>query len=291
MLRMRRHFRTRRLKAWIERWSGLALADAVNVSIFVLTIVSLMLAAAGVGVAYLTLLDAHESGIEEENNIKAEVKTLHAVQQGIENQESVLSKSLDVSRKQQEATNASVDVARKELETLKQQTALQSALPEPKLVVGCQSIQYPERNRTKLEVYTPMRLSTVYAFLRSIDCNLSIKNIGKITLQGGYLRVQISGVHMNQRHVADQERALFLTGVSGGDGRGHSTAGFLDILQNRPILPAGEEGDVWRLSLLDDVNEIYIACKFGGANFPEREEDFTLEVRDAKDGKMWGSEQ
>jgi hypothetical protein len=55
-----------RIKDWVEEKSGLQLGDALNVSLFILTIVSFLVAVGGVYVAYITLVEARESGKSQE---------------------------------------------------------------------------------------------------------------------------------------------------------------------------------------------------------------------------------
>jgi hypothetical protein len=66
----------RDLKRLIERITGLSLADAINVAIFLLTIFSLLMAALGVWVAKRTLDDAKASGKEQTERGKEELDQL-----------------------------------------------------------------------------------------------------------------------------------------------------------------------------------------------------------------------
>ena len=120
MRRLIRHKATGHLKEWIARTAGLSVADAVNVAIFALTLVSLVLAGAGVVVAYWTLKDAHESGEQQKKDLADERSVLQQLQGGISAQEKTLSDNLSVAENQQKMLNKTIEVATGQLKVMQE---------------------------------------------------------------------------------------------------------------------------------------------------------------------------
>jgi hypothetical protein len=84
----------------MQRITGLSLADAINVAIFLLTIFSLIMAALGVPVAQRTLDDAKTTGKEQTESAEQELKQLASASKSLEILQSEIQEQQSVVKEQ-----------------------------------------------------------------------------------------------------------------------------------------------------------------------------------------------
>jgi hypothetical protein len=272
-----------RVKVWIERWSGLSLSDAVNVAVFILTIVSLVLAAAGVVVAVLTLKDAHDSGVQQTRSLESERAALLGVQKGITDQEAILSGNLEAAKKEEEALTENVNIAREQLKALNAQDVRLSESPRVQASMRClgdgDDVEYDDPPPRGQQWTGDLRVNSS----GSITCAFEIKNFGTAPLNAAYLRV---GVHGFSFPDTDHAIALSYTTMLGHsqvefgmEPESGNTAKWVDLIKDAQIFPhADDEPVTWTLSIPDGVTTVQFEFEYGGSNYAEHDYGYVIDV-------------
>jgi hypothetical protein len=200
---------TRSFKGRIEDTAGLPLGDVLNLALFTLTIVSLVLAATGVGVAWVTYKDAQISGQKQEAALNSAAQslatartTLEASQQRLTQMNESVQQNIAVAKEQQKQLSASVALSKAQLSTLQKQVEIASRVPEIAVDVMCMDWEFPW---TRVTARTEKGLTSLAdrtrpanpgpggeSFVAKVDkngvihCGVYIRNFGKVRLSNAH---------------------------------------------------------------------------------------------------------
>jgi hypothetical protein len=236
--------RMQMLKKWIEAKTGLPLGDAVNVALFGLTVVSLLLAGAGVIVAYVTLKEARDSGKDQK-----------AV--------------LDASRNALESSVKSLSGLQSQI------SQIASRKPEPSVYVVCGPtggnagfLLIPDAKGFTSGLLEVHNVHT--DFRRRMSCQFRLNNYGSGPLEGGFLGVTFGGCHgleasggptdvqfrkSTNAQWQNAEKPIHLIDdmfVSPAPGERLETAKFIDLLIGK------------------DCKHLVLSYRYGGRNYQEQ---------------------
>jgi hypothetical protein len=158
-------------KRYVEHNVGISLGDAVNLALFALTITSLLIALAGVGIAWITYVEASKSGKNQERDLKSAADSLFTAktsldasntqltalnnqlatsiliqksqQANLETAVSLSNRQLQQLQQQQKNVQSGLEISASQLAQLKKQTEIASRRPDGTMVVYCDPAELP----------------------------------------------------------------------------------------------------------------------------------------------------
>ncbi len=218
---------SRSFKSRIETASGLSLTDLLNVALFTLTIASLLLAASGVAVAWITYKDAQVSGEKQEAALNSAAQSLATARQSLESTEKrlaemddALKQNITIAKDEQKNLSASVALSKVQLSTLQKQVEIASRAPDVVLFVFCsaRSFKNPLADTVPFLIENGVALPVDPVTLREkrgpsegklhidqddlVTCACALKNRGKMPLTNAYIRAAFAP-HVDKYGVSD----------------------------------------------------------------------------------------
>jgi|HubBroStandDraft_1064217.scaffolds.fasta_scaffold20146_1 hypothetical protein len=193
-----------RLKDLVEKRTGLALGDALNLSLFVLTLVSLVFAAAGLAIAIIAYVDAEKSGKAQEtqleksaNSLTSATSTLDASKIELRAINESLDKSIGIAKRQQENLDASLKLSSAQLDALHTQNEIASRAPRVMVAVSCAPNVFEAIDNEKPAFLRPIEASkhipSIAVRLKDdseLVCLIQLVNQGKAKLTRAYLKAE-----------------------------------------------------------------------------------------------------
>jgi len=185
-----------RLTRTAERWFGVPLGDLLNLALFILTVVSLVIAFAGTYIAYVTLRDARASGAQQEKALKdsqeALARSSESLQQVLEltsAQQQRLERQIEIAKKQQNLLGEDVVTAKSQLEIVKKEHAEQERIaslkPDMDFILICDGIDLVQKMRTHWSEKQKLRVSAG----ENAPCILNLRNTGSDVLRNAHFSI------------------------------------------------------------------------------------------------------
>ena len=171
--------------------NGLSLGDAVNVALFVLTLVSLYFAWQGVRLAKIAIADAHtqsaKASQEQDVQFREQMQQLKASSNSLDEARSLLGSQSEILRKLQHISQHQLkDLNAQETRIRKQE----SARPIPDMWGGCNGtlfLNVPESGKALIDSETLKRQSP-----GSLNCFIRLANHGNDELKNVTLQIAIA---------------------------------------------------------------------------------------------------
>ena len=266
------------LKSVIEQRSGLALGDAVNVALFVLTVVSLFLAVLGVVIAILTLRDARKSGDAQLELLKQSRQSLASAETSLSKQNGILSSNLALNEVEQGTLTQSLSLATQQLGILSSQNAREAEFaarrPRASLRVSCgsQSDRFESRQiDEKLDMKHGYQenVSVRLNEERIMRCDFDLENNGTAVLSEGFVEFTLekfdndnSGSAALSYRIANSN-SEFLT----------VETRLIPLFQHVQVFPASDglrrrEGTWLEVKVPAGVGRVRLLWRYGGSNQP-----------------------
>jgi hypothetical protein len=184
-----------RTKEWVEAKSGLTFGDALNVSLFLLTVISFVVAVGGVLIAYVTLAYSITSGKEQEDATNQAASALIAVKNQLMDQKGILDESLKAAKQEDELLTQSTLKAKEMAAALRKIEEQPNAVPIVSARISCHNIDDRRPRQTEPlvawtdEVRFGLRGVSHNGYLRlrpgeKYFCTLIVRNIGDRILDG-----------------------------------------------------------------------------------------------------------
>jgi hypothetical protein len=261
------HKQFRYLKRLIERITGLSLADAINVAIFLLTIFSLIMAGLGVWVGQRTLDDAKTSGKEQTERAGQELnqladagKSLKILQSEIQEQGSVVMEQATLLADQLKFAQRALRI---EFDARCVPPSTDEALRG--FTLPWREIQSHQRHRITVRL-------PILSNARLISCFIKLSNLGDGNLVRPDFQWQLLSFRRFNRPIQTtwigEGSGIYTPGTARPDGLGNRA---IELTRGRDLLPKSVTGsyETWAfdVQIPADATEFMLAYDLTSANF------------------------
>jgi hypothetical protein len=289
-------------KPAIEQRVGLSLADAVNVAMFLLTLVSLVIAGIGIWVALLAMKEAKAGGDQQQATLDASRKSLEKVVSNLTLLDQTLDSSLSTAREQQKLLQQATDVARDQLAVLSKENQRAEALASRKADVALNVRCGPARKvlhedpwegyQYDLEIttsqYTMNGQTVLHGHPKELNaavvnpdqsglvfCDFSLRNAGELSLTNAFIKTH---VRISTRSHPAPNGAVLTYNLTDPENSPNAPVedanvvvpndDFIVLLHNRTIFPNSHHSALVRallmLKISPGVSELRFDYEFGG---------------------------
>jgi hypothetical protein len=209
----------KRVKNWVESHSGLQFSDALNVTLFMLTAMSFLIAAAGVYYAKVTLDEARAASVTQDKITTAaqgaldkSVDRLTKLNVQLQSQQELLDQSLKAAQQEGTLLQQSVSSAKQMTSALKSIEDQPNAIGVPSIQIECKGdwrnqremrdsltrktlwlVALADMGRVKLPKNTWYQAPLVFHWNMSYDCWLNVRNVGHRALDSFAVNIEGAG--------------------------------------------------------------------------------------------------